>query len=186
MNYPRHKGQEELEQGLAQIKAAPCDVGTVEMIVRRPQTDAREVLDEGQLDTRVGLVGDNWFGRGGGRTADGQAHPDMQLNLMGSRVIELVAGEREYWSLAGDQFFVDLNLSKDNLPAGTRLEIGEAVIEVTAEPHLGCKKFTERFGIEAMKFVNSGLGKSLCLRGINAKVVRPGRVRQADKVARLT
>src|SRR5918997_1726577 len=101
----------------------------------------------------------------------------MQLNVMNSRVIALVARSRDRWPLAGDQLYLDLDLSKDNLPAGTRLALGAAVIEVTAQPHTGCKKFVERFGVEAMKFVNSEMGKRLCLRGINAKVIEPGVIR---------
>lgn len=176
---------DELEAGLADILASPRDGGAVSMIVRRPGTDRREVLESGELDVAEGLVGDNWRSRGSRMTADGSAHPEMQLNLMNTRVISLVAGTRERWALAGDQFFVDLDLGKENLPAGTRLAMGSAIIEVTALPHLGCKKFTARFGLEAMKFVNSRRGKELCLRGINAKVVQPGRVDIGDTIRKL-
>ena len=176
---------DELEAGLPEILASPKDDGVVSMIVRRPDTDQREVLDSGELDVDEGLVGDNWRLRGSRKTADGSAHPEMQLNLMNARVISLVARTRERWALAGDQFFVDLDLGKENLPAGTRLAMGSAIIEVTAVPHLGCKKFTARFGLEAMKFVNSRRGKQLCLRGINAKVVESGRVRTGDAIRRV-
>ena len=115
----------------------------------------------------------------------GSAHPQMQLNLMNSRVIALVAGPEDRWALAGDQFFVDLDLAKENLPAGTRLAMGSAIVEVTSVPHLGCKKFVARFGMEAMKFVNSRRGKKLCLRGINAKVVQSGRVSTGDTIRRV-
>ena len=118
-------------------------------------------------------------------TDDGSAHPEMQLNLMNARVISLVAGSEDRWALAGDQFFVDLDLTKENLPAGTRLAMGSAIVEVTAVPHLGCKKFSARFGVEATKFVNSRRGKNLCLRGINAKVVKSGRVRTGDRIQRV-
>ena len=176
---------DELEAGLPEILASPKDDGVVSMIVRRPDTDQREVLDSGELDVDEGLVGDNWRSRGSRKTADGSAHPEMQLNLMNARVISLVARTRERWALAGDQFFVDLDLGKENLPAGTRLAMGSAIIEVTAVPHLGCKKFTARFGMEAMKFVNSRRGKELCFRGINAKVVQSGRVSIGDTIRRL-
>ena len=176
---------DELEAELTEILASPMDDGVVSMIVRRPDTDEREVLDVGELDVAEGLVGDNWRARGSRMTDDGSAHPEMQLNLMNTRVISLVARSRERWALAGDQFFVDLDLAKENLPAGTRLAMGSAVVEVTAVPHLGCKKFTTRFGLEAMKFVNSRRGKKLCLRGINAKVVEPGRVSTGDAIRRL-
>ena len=181
----RFLNADELEAGLPEILASPKDDGVVSMIVRRPDTDQREVLGSGELDVAEGLVGDNWRVRGSRMTADGSAHPEMQLNLMNARVIALVAGSREHWALAGDQFFVDLDLAKENLPAGTRLAMGSAVIEVTAVPHLGCKKFTTRFGLEAMKFVNSRRGKELCLRGINAKVVESGRVGTGDTIRRL-
>ena len=155
------------------------------MIVRRPDTDRREVLDSGELDVAEGLVGDNWRSRGSRMTADGSAHPEMQLNLMNARVISLVARSREHWALAGDQFLVDLDLAKENLPAGTRLAMGSAIVEVTAVPHLGCRKFATRFGVEAMKFVNSRRGKALCFRGINAKVVESGRVSTGDTIRRV-
>jgi len=142
-----------------------------------PRVDEREVIAEGELDPADGLVGDTWKERGSSRTPDGSAHPEMQLNIMNARVVALVAQEKSRWSLAGDQLFIDMDLSKDNLPAGTRLEIGSAVLEVTPLPHTGCQKFVSRFGMDAMKFVNSEVGKKLCLRGINARVVQAGVVR---------
>lgn len=180
-----HLDAEELEAGLPDILSSPQDAGVVKMIVRRPNVDEREVLATGELDVAEGLVGDNWGSRGSGKTDDGTAHPEMQLNLMNSRVIALVAQLEERWALAGDQLFVDLDLSKENLPAGTRLEMGSATIEVTAIAHLGCSKFATRFGVEATKFVNSRRGKKLCLRGINAKVVTPGRVSAGDTIRRV-
>ena len=177
---------DELEAGLLEILASPKDRGTVDMIVRRPDVGEREVLDTGELDIAEGLVGDNWRRRGSGQTDDGTAHPGMQLNLMNSRVIALAAQSGDRWVLAGDQFFVDLDLARENLPAGTRLEMGSAVIEVSAVPHLGCRKFVARFGLEAMKFVNSQRGKKLCLRGINAKVIKPGRVDAGDTIRRVS
>ena len=159
--------------------------GTLNAIVRRPAVDEREVLEQGELDVTEGLIGDNWQSRGSGMTADGSAHPDMQLNIMNARVIALVATSRERWALAGDQLFVDLELSRENLPPGTRLALGTAVVEVTDVPHQGCRKFADRFGVEATKFVNSKRGKQLGLRGINAKVVKSGVVRNADSVTKL-
>jgi len=173
----------DLEAGLDEIRRSPRDEGILEMIVRRPRMGAREVLAEGELHPLEGLIGDNWSTRGSSRTADGSAHPDMQLNVMNSRVITLLAQSRDRWPLAGDQLYLDLDLSGENLPAGTRLALGTAVIEVTAQPHTGCKKFVARFGLEAMKFINSGVGRQLCLRGINAKVVEPGVIR-VGQVAR--
>jgi MOSC domain-containing protein YiiM len=109
----------------------------------------------------------------------------MQINIMSARVIALVAMDRERWPLAGDQLFVDLDLSAHNLPPGTRLGIGEAVLEVTPLPHTGCAKFMARFGIDAVKFVNSPEGKELRLRGLNARVVQSGSIRAGDPVRKL-
>jgi hypothetical protein len=168
-------GTEELEAGLPAILAAPKSEGTVELVVRRPTEGEREILDEGALDAEEGLVGDRWRG----------ASPDTQLTLMNARVIELLAGSRERWALAGDQLYVDLDLSAENLPPGTRLEAGTAVIEVTAVPHTGCAKFSERFGPAAIRFVNGKSGRPYRLRGMNAKIVEPGTVRPGDAVRKL-
>jgi hypothetical protein len=176
----KHLTTAELEAGLEEIRRSPKDVGPLELIVRRPRIDEREVLSEGELHPSEGLVGDSWRERGNSRTSDGSAHPEMQLNIMNARVIALVAQGRERWPLAGDQLYLDLDLSGENLPAGTRLALGEALIEVTAQPHTGCKKFVARFGLEAMKFVNSGVGRGLNLRGINARVIRRGMIRVGD------
>ena len=171
-----------LEDGLAEIRRAPAEVGTVVLIVRRPAEDEREVLAEAELDPVQGLVGDGWLARGSGATEDGSAHPDMQLTVMNARVTALVAQAPDRWPLAGDQLYVDLDLSVANLPPGTRLNVGSAVIEVTAEPHRGCGKFSRRFGLDALRFVNSGVGRELNLRGINARIVAGGTVRTGDAV----
>ena len=181
----KHLTTEELEAGLDNIRQSPKDKGVLELIVRRPRVGEREALDEGELDLLEGLVGDDWRIRGSSRTSDGSAHPDMQLTLMNARVIALVAQDKGQWSLAGDQLYLDMDLSTDNLPAGTRLALGSAVIAVTAEPHTGCQKFVARFGRDAMQFVNSPLGRQLHLRGINAKVVQPGVIRVGDVVRKI-
>lgn len=178
----RYLTREELEGGLDAIRHSPKSQGRLEMIVRRPEIGEREVLSEGRLDLVHGLVGDSWERRGSTRTANGSRHPDMQLNLMNARAIALIARDRARWPLAGDQLFVDLDLSVANLPPGTRLAIGHATVEVTDQPHTGCAKFVQRFGVEAMKFVNSPVGRELCLRGINARVVTPGAIREGDVV----
>jgi hypothetical protein len=180
----QHLPFEQIRAGLPSIREAPTEVGSVDMIVCRPAVNARELLDSATLDVAQGLVGDTWKDRGSSRTSDNTPHPDMQLTLMGVRVISLLAGEKSRWPLAGDQLFVDLDLSAANLPAGTRLAIGSAVIEVTAQPHTGCGKFVERFGVDAMKFVNSPEGRALNLRGINARVVKRGEVRVGDTVSK--
>ena len=181
-----HLGAEELGAGLAEIRAAPADAGTVEMIVRRPAEDEREVLEEARLTLEDGVAGDHWRSRGSRSTPDGSADPDRQLTVMGARVVDLLAGgNRDAWPLAGDQLYVDLDLGVANLPAGTRLAIGDAVIEVTEPAHTGCAKFSARFGSEALRFVNSPDGRALRLRGLNARVVRPGTIRRGDPIRRL-
>ena len=177
-----HKNREELLKGLEHIRQSPKDRGVLHMIVRRPAENQREVLNEGKLDLKYGLKGDNWIERSSSRTGDGSAHPDMQINIMNSRVIDLLAGLRDRWQLAGDQLYMDLDLSLKNLPPGTELQIGEARLMVTEQPHTGCKKFVERFGLDAMKFVNDKEYRHLNLRGINAKVIKPGLIRTHDTV----
>ena len=173
-----------LEAGLDEIRRSPKDGGVVELIVRRPAECEREVLEEATLDMIDGLVGDNWRTRGNRRTEDGSAHPDMQITLMNARVAALVAGHPERRQLAGDQLFVDLDLSYDNLPPGTRLAAGSAVIEITDQPHTGCGKFARRFGTDALRFVNSVTGRELNLRGVNARVVSGGAVRLGDTLSK--
>jgi hypothetical protein len=181
----RHLTTAELEAGLDHIRQSPRDQGVLALIVRRPAVDAREVLTNAELDPAQGLVGDNWRVRGSTRTADGSAHPDMQLNIMNARTIALLAQDEARWPLAGDQLYIDLDLSAENLPPGTQLQIGSAIIEVTAQPHTGCQKFMARFGADALKFVNSAVGKELHLRGINAKVVQGGMIETGDTVRKL-
>jgi hypothetical protein len=180
----QHLSMAELEAGLDHIRRSPVDDGPLMMIVRRPRVDERELLIEAQLDCNEGLVGDNWRTKGSQSTADGSSHPDMQLTIMNARVIDLVAQDKDRWPLAGDQLYVDLDLSDANLPAGTRLAIGSAVVEVTAVPHTGCRKFMARFGRDAMKFVNRT--QELHYRGINAKVIEPGAIRVGDCLRKLS
>ena len=175
----------ELEAGLDTIRKTPADHGLLALIVRRPKPDLRETLEVGELDPVEGLVGDSWKTRGSSRTTDGSPHPDMQLTLINARLISLIAQGKERWPLAGDQLVVDLDLSVDNLPPGTQLAIGTAIIEITAEPHTGCAKFAARFGPEALKWVNSPAGKQLRLRGLNAKVVQAGVAQVGDVVKKL-
>ncbi len=175
----------ELEAKLDYFLDSPRDVGTVELVVRRPAVDQREVLAEGELHPSVGLVGDTWIERGSTRTEDGSSHPDMQLNVMNARIISYIAGDPDRRALAGDQLYLDLDITEANLAAGTRLALGTAVIEVTEQPHRGCAKFADRFGLDALRFVNSPHRRDLRLRGLNAKVVTPGVVRPGDKVTKV-
>lgn len=178
---------EQLESGLEGIREAPSDEGRLELLVRRPLPEERELLEGGRLDVAGGLTGDDWARRPSSRTEDGGPHPDAQITLMGARAAALVAGgpDHERWASAGDQLYVDLDLSVANLPAGTRLAIGEALLEVTAEPHLGCGKFSRRFGVDALKFVNSAVGRELRLRGVNARVIDSGEIAPGDIVRKL-
>lgn len=175
----------ELEAGLDEVRRSPKDEGVLQLIVRRPERGERELVEEGTLDTDVGLVGDNWSTRGSTVTPDGLADPEMQVTLMNSRAADLVAGGREHWHIAGDQLFVDLDLGRENLPPGTKLAIGTAVLEVSAKPHTGCAKFSGRFGTDALRLVSSPIGREFCLRGINAKVVQSGMIRVGDAVRKL-
>jgi MOSC domain-containing protein YiiM len=169
------------------VRGAPADAGTLELIARRPAEEQREILDTGELDLRVGLVGDMWAERPSSSTPDGGPNPEAQVTLMSARAVALVAAgdEHERWAQAGDQLYVDLDLSQENLPPGTRLRIGDAVLEVTEAPHLGCGKFSRRFGVDALKFVNSKVGRELRLRGVNARVVEPGAIATGDEVRKL-
>jgi MOSC domain-containing protein YiiM len=154
------------------------------MIVSRPEDGQRLVLDQGQLDPEEGLVGDNWRARGSRHTEDGSAHPDMQITLMNSRIIDLLAGDRARWPLAGDQLYVDLDLSPENLPAGQRLTIGDALMVITDMPHTGCAQFTERYGSDAIRFVNSPEGRAARRRGVYARVLKPGSITTGDRITK--
>lgn len=183
--FDKHLTTDEINSSLVDVLASPKDGGVLEMIVRRPAINKREVIKSGVLDIDNGLVGDNWLTRGSSRMDNGLGHPEMQLNVMNYRFALLIAGKRERVPLAGDQLFVDLDLSEENVPPGTQLAIGGAVIEVTPIPHLGCRKFVERFGLDAMKFANSDFGRQHHLRGINAKVIQGGSIKTGDIVGRI-
>jgi MOSC domain-containing protein YiiM len=180
-----HLSVTELEAGMDYVRQSPKDQGVLKMIVRRPDVDQRDVIAEGQLNLIEGLEGDTWKARGSSHTTDGSANANTQITVMNARAIALLAQDEERWSLAGDQLYIDMDLSDDNMPPGTRLSIGTAIIEVSAQPHSGCKKFSSRFGVEAMKFVNSTEGKRLHLRGINTRVVQAGTIRVGDIVKKI-
>jgi hypothetical protein len=181
----RHLTMAELDAGLDEIRQSPPTNGTLLMIVSRPEVETRVIQAVGELDPEQGLVGDNWQSRGSSRTEDGSAHPEMQITLMNTRVVQLVSQAQARWALAGDQLFVDLDLSVDNLPPGQRLAIGSAILEITPMAHTGCQKFSNRFGVDALKWVNSKDGKELRLRGIYARVIQGGTIREGDVIRRL-
>ncbi len=174
-----------LEAGVDHVRLSPRDEGRVEMIVRRPANLEREPLLAASIDPSTGLAGDNWRARGSSSMPDGSANPEAQLTLMNARAAALIAGDRERWALAGDQLYVDFDLSGENLPPGTRIAIGSAVVEVSAKPHIGCKKFAARFGGEAWNFVRSPVGRELNLRGINTRVITGGTVATGDEIRKL-
>jgi MOSC domain-containing protein YiiM len=176
---------EELEAGLDHIRQAPTDPGILKMIVRRPSVDERDVLEAGELDTEQGLVGDTWNVRLNKHSIDGLANVNKQITIMNVRSIALLAQSEERWPLAGDQLYVDMDLSDDNIPPGTQLAIGSAIVQVSPDPHSGCNKFSSRFGVEAMKFVNSPEGKRLHLRGINTRVIQAGSIQVGDTVRKV-
>jgi MOSC domain-containing protein YiiM len=177
----RHRTLAELEPHLEHLRSAPSEQGRLVLLACRTGPGTRRLLDEGRLDLDEGLVGDGWSTRRG-RTPDGRPDPDKQVTVMSSRVVALLDDEPNGQALAGDQLYVDLDLSVDNLPPGARIAVGEAVLEVTGKAHLGCAKFVRHFGEEAMRFVNGRVGRRLRLRGLNARVVTPGTVRPGDAV----
>lgn len=185
MHQTLHLTLAEMETQLDHIRQSPRDNGVLEMIVCRPDVDQRQMLFEAEVDVTRGLLGDSWLARGDFRDPTVPANPDSQINIMNSRVTALLAQDRERWQLAGDQLYVDLALSDENLPPGSQIAIGTAILQVTAEPHTGCKKFAARYGPDAMKFVNSPAGKQLHLRGINAKVIQAGKIRTGDTVRKI-
>lgn len=180
-----HVTLDELEEQVENILSAPKNSGKLQLIVRRPRVGEREILNACELNTEQGLIGDNWLARGSRDTEDGRAHPHMQVNMMNARVIAALAKTPEDWALAGDQFYVDFDLSEENIPPGTQLAVGGAILEITEIPHLGCRKFMDRFGKDAVKFVNSVQGKAHHFRGVNAKVVRSGLVTTGDMIHKL-
>lgn len=179
-----HITAEELEAGLADVRAAPPDDGVLRLIVRRPGVDRREVLDEAQLDLDVGLVGDSWIDRASRATLDGSPARYAQVTVMNARYASLIAGPTAGWAEAGDQLYVDLDLSLANLPPGSELAVGSAVLRISEEPHTGCAKFSARFGSAALRLANSKEGRALRLRGANAMVVVPGTLRTGDLVTK--
>ena len=178
-----YRSPEELLAGVDRVRESPRDQGVVELVVVRPAKYDRRILDTATLDLELGIVGDTWIERGSSRTADGGPNPEAQVTVMNSRAADLVAATRERWPLAGDQLYVDLDLSAENLPTGTVLRIGDAELEVTAAPHTGCAQFKERFGVEALRLTATPDGRFLRLRGINTRVVRGGDIRVGDTVA---
>jgi MOSC domain-containing protein YiiM len=182
---PRHLGLDELNAGLDRILATPKDQGRLEAIVARPAHGERLDLATAELSLAGGVAGDHWAKGCWKSLPDGRPDRDVQICIMNARCIGLIAQARSNWPPAGDNLFIDMDLTPGNLPPGTRLAIGSAVIEITAIPHNGCDGFIARYGRDACIFVNTGEGKRLRLRGIYARVVKDGRVSVGDRVAKL-
>ena len=180
-----HLTTERLEAGMEHVLRSPADRGTLVKIVRRPDVERREIVEEGALDVDLGLVGDNWKARGSTSTPDGSANPVAQITVMNSRFLSLIAQSEERWDLAGDQLIVDLDLSMESLPPGARLSIGSAVLEISEKPHTGCAKFSARFGQDALRCVSTPSGREQRLRGVNTRIVQSGTVRVGDTVTKL-
>ena len=175
----------ELMTKLTDAGQSARDHGILEMIVCRPGSGQRSVLERAELDVEEGLVGDNWRARGSRHTEDGSAHPEMQIAIMNSRIIQAIARDRSQWPLAGDQLYIDLDISFENLPVGQRIAIGGTVLEISPYPHHGCKKFSERFGHEAIRYVNDPEAKNLRRRGVYARVIQAGTICVGDTVSKV-
>ncbi len=181
----RHATVDQLDAGLDHIRQSPADNGSLRMIVQRPDVDQREVVTEGMLDVDAGLIGDSWQSRGSTRTPDGGPNPAAQVTIINARLIGLLARTEDRWPLAGDQLVIDIDMSEKNLPPGTQLAIGSAVIEISEEPHTGCAKFAQRFGHDALRFISTPQGQALRLRGVNTRVIQSGAIQLGDLATRL-
>ena len=180
-----HLTGEQLDAGLDHIRLSPADSGTLLMIVRRPDVNKRDIVTEGRLDVEDGLVGDTWKDRGSTSTPDGGPNPEAQVTIINSRALDLMAQSEDRWPLAGDQLVIDIDMSMENLPPGTQLSIGSAVIEISEKPHTGCVKFADRFGKDALRFVSTPLAMDMRLRGVNTRVVQSGTIRAGDLVEKV-
>lgn len=180
-----HRSREELDQGLDEIAETPRDRGRLEAIVLRPAKNERKPVNSVELSPEEGVKGDHWAKGCWKSLSDGSPHPDVQICMMNARVIRLLAGDKANWPPAGDQLFVDLDLSRSNLAAGQRLSLGGTILEITDVPHNGCSKFIERYGRDATQFVNSKIGKENRFRGIYAKVIEAGTISVGDVIRKI-
>lgn len=170
----------DFDQHLPTVRSAPRDVGRVELIVRRPAVDERELLDEGVLDVDTGLAGDGWVARG-----SRSPNPATQLTLVNTRALAAIEPDRSRWPLAGDQLYVDFDLGVEHLPPSSRVAIGDAEVEISEKPHTGCSKFSARFGVDALRWINNPTGRELRMRGVNCRIVRGGTVHVGDPIRKL-
>jgi hypothetical protein len=173
---------QEIKHRMPWVLDSPRDNGIVRLIVVRPQTDQRDVIEQAHFSPAAGVAGDNWQHDCWKRLADGRSDPDVQVAIMNARMIEVLAGDQTHWPLAGDQLFVDFDLGTANLSPGDQLKVGDAILEITAEPHRGCRKFKQRFGEQALNYVNSAEGDRHRLRGVYAKIIEVGKVETGDAI----
>jgi MOSC domain-containing protein YiiM len=185
MSTVRHFSLEELNLRLPEVRTAPVDRGQLVQIVARPVTEQRELRERSEVTPEAGLPGDRWVNTCSRKLPDGRLNPDSQITIMNTRCLAILTDERDRWPLAGDNLLVDFDLSETNLPAGQRVKIGSAILEITPHPHTGCSKFSSRFGVDALKFVNSPEGKKLRLRGLHAQVVQPGTLAVGDCIEKV-
>lgn len=176
---------EQLEAELVHVLASPRDQGKLEAIVVRPVEDGRQVCSHAYLSAEGGVKGDRWVTSSSRRLPDGRPDPQVQVSLMNARLLRMLAGSEERISLAGDNLVVDLDLSEANMPVGQRLSAGEAVLEITDVPHTGCQKFAQRFGPDAVRFVNAVDRHSLHLRERYARILKAGTLRVGDTLRKL-
>jgi hypothetical protein len=175
----------DFEPFLVGVRSAPADGGRVELLVRRPDREMRQLAGEVALDPALGVVGDNWSARPSSSTPDGAPDPETQVTIMSTRVLAAISPDRDRWPLAGDQVYVDADLSADNLPAGTHVALGSAILVISEKPHTGCAKFSARFGSDALRWINSPTGRELRMRGVNARIEQAGVVRVGDTLRKL-
>lgn len=184
MHTMQHVTAQEIERRMSWVLDSPRDNGVVQLIVVRPQTDQRTVIDRAHFSPETGVAGDNWQHDCWKKLSDGHSDPDVQVAIMNARMIEVLASDPAHWPLAGDQLFVDFDLSTSNLSPGDQLKVGGAILEITAEPHRGCRKFKQRFGDHALHCVNSTQGDSHRLRGVYAKIIVAGNVETGDVISK--
>jgi MOSC domain-containing protein YiiM len=183
LSAPRHLTTPELEQTLPTVLASPRDVGRLEVIVVRPTADERQTPASILITPERGVEGDHWLSDFPTDPTHNEMHLDSQVSLMNARFLRQIAVEEEAVCLAGDNLVVDLDLSEENLPAGSRLAIGDAVtLEITATPHTGCTKLAARYGQESRAFMNNPRGTALHLRGRYARVLTAGTATIGDTV----
>ncbi len=170
----RHLDKQELAAGLPEILKSPKDRGPIESITVRPASEQRRTVNSVAISLAGGVEGDHWAQGCWKSTDAGKPHPDVQICMMNSRCIDLIAGDKDNWAPAGDNLFIDMDLTPENLPPGTRIAMGTAILEITDTAHKGCAKFIERYGRDACVFVNVGDGDRYKLRGIYGRVVQDG------------